>query len=335
MDHPGKNNGKDKIKNYFIYSESETEDYEISLKKQKANPNINKSLLGKKRHSKEKEQKKKNPFLKREITEIDEKRKYINTDKKIYENPFELQNLNNQNERMRYLEETVQKLTEQNSIFKHQLEQLKIESAIFQQKLEYQNFKLEEQKLAQKRLEIDNFRLQKSFNEIISTENNLLIEVNSLKDQVKELNEFHFQAKLRKLVKKLIEFLFDEFYPDYMSYNIITKKIKFYRFPLLCFVYKWNDEMKIIDSLNDLLDKIFVKSKKNNNIFHFVAPRTEKDEKFRRYIWVFKDDYDFFEYFGINEIDRCILLKIIPREYFMNIDNFQFDKSIKELISNF
>ena len=104
---------------------------------------------------------------------------------------------------MRYLEETVQKLTEQNSIFKHQLEQLKIESAIFQQKLEYQNFKLEEQKLAQKRLEIDNFRLQKSFNEIISTENNLLIEVNSLKDQVKELNEFHFQAKLRKLLKKL------------------------------------------------------------------------------------------------------------------------------------
>ena len=64
MDHPGKNNGKDKIKNYFIYSESETEDYEISLKRQKANPNINKSLLGKKRHSKEKEQKKKTHFLK-------------------------------------------------------------------------------------------------------------------------------------------------------------------------------------------------------------------------------------------------------------------------------
>ena len=62
---------------------------------------------------------------------------------------------------MRYLEKMVQKLTEQNSIFRHQLEQLKIESAIFQQKLEYQNFKFEEQKLAQKRLEIDNFRLQK------------------------------------------------------------------------------------------------------------------------------------------------------------------------------
>ena len=84
-----------------------------------------------------------------------------------------------------------------------------------------------------------------------------------------------------------------------------------------------------------LIKKIFARSKNNNNIFHFVVPRTEKDAKFRRYIWIFKDDYDFFVCFGINEIDRHILLKIIPREYFMNIDNFQFDKSIKDLISNF
>ena len=138
-------------------------------------------------------QKKKSLFLKRETTKINEKRKYINTEKKRYlenERHFEQQNFNNQNERMRYLEELVQKLIEQNSIFKHQLEQLKIESSIFQQKLERQNFifkqKLEEQKLAHKRLEIDNLRLQKSFNEIISMENNLLIKVDLLQDQVKE-----------------------------------------------------------------------------------------------------------------------------------------------------
>ena len=315
------------------------------MKKQQENQINDKSFLRKKRHSKEKVQKKKSQFLKKETTKIHEKRKNINTEKKRYtesENPFQLQSLNNQNERIKYLEEMVQKLIEQSSIFKYQLEQNKIESAIFQQKLEEQNFKLEElnfkleeQKLAQRRLEIDNLRLQKSFNGIISKENNLLIEVNSLQDQVKELNEFHFQTKLRKLVKKLIEFLFDEFYPDYMSYSIITKKMKFYGFPFFRFGFKWNDEMKIINTLNGLLDKIFARSKNNNNIFHFVVPRTEKDAKFRRYIWIFKDDYDFFEYFGINEIDRHILLKIIPREYFMNIDNFQFDKSIKDLISNF
>ena len=331
MDHPGKNSGKDQIKNYFIDSESETEDYETSLKKQQENQIKDKSFLRKKRYSKEKVQKKKSQFLKRETTKIEEKRKNINTEKKRYtesENPFQLQSLNNQNERIKYLEEMVQKLIEQNSIFKHQLEQNKIESAIFQQKLE-------EQKLAQRKLEIDNLRLQKSFNGIISMEKNLLIKVNLLRDQVNELNEFDSKAKLRKLIKKLIEYLFDEFYPDYIFYNLITKKMKFYGFPFFRFGFKWNDEMKIINTLNGLLDKIFARSKNNNNIFHFVVPRTEKDAKFRRYIWIFKDDYDFFEYFGINEIDRHILLKIIPRKYFMNIDNFQFDKSIKELISNF
>ena len=338
MDHPGKNSGKDQIKNYYIDSESETEDYEKSLKKQQANQINDKSFLRKKRHSKEKVQKKKGPFLRRETTKIEEKRKNINTENKGYlenENPFQLQSLNNQDERIRYLEEMVQKLTEQNSIFKHQLEQNKIESAIFQQKLEEQSFILKEQKLAQRRLEVDNFRLQKSFNEKISMENNLLIKVNLLGDQVKELNEFHFQAKLRKLVKKLIEFLFDEFYPDYMFYNIITKKMKFYRFPIFRFGFKRNDENKIIDTLNDLLDKIFARAKNNDCIVHFVDPRTEKDATFRRYIWVFKEDYYFFEHFEIDEIERHILLKIIPREYFMKIDNFKFDKSIKELISNF
>jgi hypothetical protein len=36
-------------------------------------------------------------------------------------------------------------------------------------------------------------------------ENNLYIKVNLLRDQVKELNEFHFKVKLRKLIKKIIE----------------------------------------------------------------------------------------------------------------------------------
>ena len=108
--------------------------------------------------------------------------------------------------------------------------------------------------------------------------------MNSLQDQVKELNEFHFQSKLRKLLKKLIEYLFDKFYSDYKFYNIITKKLKFHRFPLFRFDFKWNDEMKIINSLNVLLDKIFARAKCNDCIVHFVAPRTENVSKFRRNI---------------------------------------------------
>ena len=82
MDNPGKISRKGQVKKYFIDSESETEEYEISLKKQNTNQISDKSLLRKKRHSKEKEQKKKNPFLKGETTKIDEKRKYINMEKK-------------------------------------------------------------------------------------------------------------------------------------------------------------------------------------------------------------------------------------------------------------
>ena len=66
--------------------------------------------------------------------------------------------------------------------------------------------------------------------------------------------------------------------------------MKFYRFPLFRFDFKWNDEMKIINSLNGLLDKIFARAKCNDCIAHFVDPRTEKVSKFRRNIWVFKDD---------------------------------------------
>ena len=57
MDCPRKSSGKGQIKKYFIDNESETEDYEISLKKQKANQINDKSLLQKKRHNQEKMQK--------------------------------------------------------------------------------------------------------------------------------------------------------------------------------------------------------------------------------------------------------------------------------------
>ena len=183
----------------------------------------------------------------------------------------------------------VQKLTEQNSIFKNQLEQKKIEFSLFQQKFEYQDFKLKEQKLSQKRLEEDNFRLQssqkrleednsrlqKSFNEKISIENSLYIKVDLLRDQVRELNEFHFQVKLRKLIKKLIKYLFDEFYPDYMFYDIRTKKMKFEKFPLFLFDFKLEDRKIIIGILNELLDKIYARALNNDCIVHFVEPRTE------------------------------------------------------------
>ena len=62
MDHPGKRSRKAQGKNYSNTSESETEEYEISLKKQQANQINDKSFLQKKGIVKKKSKRKKTHF---------------------------------------------------------------------------------------------------------------------------------------------------------------------------------------------------------------------------------------------------------------------------------
>ena len=78
-----------------------------------------------------------------------------------------------------------------------------------------------------------------------------------MRDQVKELNEFYFQLKLKKLLKNLIEFLLDKFYPKFIFFNIKTNKIEFYNFPLSSELLIFIGKDKIIDTLNTLLETIF------------------------------------------------------------------------------
>ena len=168
-----------------------------------------------------------------------------------------------------------------NSLFLHQLElsnrkikelqeqNLKLNSKLeeqnfkFNSKLEVQNFRfnseLEEQRITQKILKQENYRLLQSFKEKAILENILLRKVELLKVQIDELSQFHFKVKLRKFLKNLIEYLFQQFYPKYIYFNKVTNKIEFLFFPL----YKHKEiefigENNIITILNDLLDKIFV-----------------------------------------------------------------------------
>ena len=62
MDHPGKRSRKAQGKNYSNTSESETEEYEISLKKQQANQINDKSFLQKEGIVKKKSKRKKAHF---------------------------------------------------------------------------------------------------------------------------------------------------------------------------------------------------------------------------------------------------------------------------------
>ena len=202
-----------------------------------------------------------------------------------------------------------------------------------------QNFtfkvQLEEYRLAQQKLKEENYRLQQSFQEKITFENNLLLKMDLLLEQVDELNEFHFQMKLKKLLKNLIEYLFEKFYPKHMFFNIIKNKMEFYNFPLSTELLMLIGKDKVIGTLNALLDKIFSRIKINDYIVHFVDSNATENKYLRRFIKVFKARYGFFEYFHIKAIDRKILLEIIPEDYFMVIDNFKFDKCIKELIQNY
>ena len=87
--------------------------------------------------------------------------------------------------------------------------------------------------------------------------------------------------------------------------------------------------------MNRLLDTLFIGARTNDYAVHFVEPNAEHNINFRRYIKVFNDHRDFFKYFNLNEIDSSILIQIIPRQYFIEIDNFKFEISIKELMKQF
>ena len=92
---------------------------------------------------------------------------------------------------------------------------------------------------------------------------------------------------------------------------------------------------EIINALNRLLDTLFTKTKMRDYIFHFVEPNAKINFLNRRFIKVFSNPNKFFDYFQIDEKDKRILVEIIPSSYFMEIDNFKFDKFIKKLIHNY
>ena len=179
--------------------------------------------------------------------------------------------------------------------------------------------------------------------------NRLFQKINELQNQVNDLHKFNFQVMLRKLIKNLIEYLYNHYYPHFMHLNIFTIKVEFVRAPIIKEKDKGKDKGKneekekldikkaeeIINALNRLLDMLFTKTKMRDYIVHFVEPNAKINFLNRRFIKVFSNPKKFFDYFQIDEKDKRILVEIIPSSYFMEIDNFKFDKFIKKLIHNY
>ena len=164
--------------------------------------------------------------------------------------------------------------------------------------LEQTKNKLEEQRiefnLKFKRMNGDNYLLKLSLKnqaeDSIQSENRLLLKINKLESQVKDLNDFHFQVKLRKLIKNLLEYLFSQYYPKFMSWNKITHKVEFIRAPIIKIKEKVEEEdnlastndFEIIKALNRFLVLLFKQAKDGDYVVHFVKLSAERKSYERR-----------------------------------------------------
>ena len=164
---------------------------------------------------------------------------------------------------------------------------------------------------------------------------NLQKDVRSLNVQVKELNKYFFAGKLRKLSKKLIEYIIKNFYYSYMKSmksNSSKKRIYFVKAPRLSSL-NWATDNDIIDALNRMLEKLFSKAKSNDLVIHFFDVKANKDYSLKKIYSVFKNKDEFFNYFKIIGNDKKIIDTIFPEDYLTIIDNTSEDISIKNILN--
>ena len=199
-------------------------------------------------------------------------------------------------------------------------------------------------------LKLDNKKLIKEINDL-KWENNklrMLIEELQIKNEILEikndslekkierqekeiasLSQFVFKAKLRKLLKKLLQFIIKKYFSNYMKYNQINKKIYFTKAPLIYGL----SEYDIIIAMNKMLEIIFGNVKENNFAVHFVDKEVMKNDALKKKVEVFRDSKDFFNYFNIPQSQEKIIKKLIPSFYFTAIDNFSFDLNIEDILN--
>ena len=158
--------------------------------------------------------------------------------------------------------------------------------------------------------------------------------IDLLEKKVIDLGEFHFSAKLRKLLKNLIGYIINRFYPHYMIYKEYKENIKrvyFVKAPRFPYNLEWAKDEEIIDALNRLFEFLFTIVKEKDCVIPFFDIRAEKKSQYKRIFNVFKKPEDFFRYFNISHFDRRILIELIPEIYFTQIDNISFEINIKEI----
>ena len=173
------------------------------------------------------------------------------------------------------------------------------------------------------RLEINNERQQEK---IISQGN----KIRDLEDKVKSLSIYVFKAKLRKLLKKLLEYIVKNYF-HFIRFNKHENKIYFKFAPYISGL----TEYEIITALNSMLKVIFHNITLNNYIVHFVDEQAFFNESAKKDIKVFSKSENFFEYFHISMLHEKIIKELIPEHYFTTINNDEFDFNVEKLFNNY
>lgn len=169
------------------------------------------------------------------------------------------------------------------------------------------------------KLEINNERQQEK---IISQGN----KIRDLEDKVKSLSIYVFKAKLRKLLKKLLEYIVKKYF-HFIRFNKHENKIYFKFAPYISGL----TEYEIITALNSMLKVIFHNITLNNYIIHFVDEQAFFNESAKKDIEVFSKSENFFEYFHISMLHEKIIKELIPEQYFTTINNYEFDFNVEKL----
>ena len=155
--------------------------------------------------------------------------------------------------------------------------------------------------------------------------------IKDLKNKNKELSELVFGCKVRKMLKKLLEYIVND---SDLSQGLIKLENEIYFLiatkKLLSLNYSISDSM---GALNKLLSVIFYYSSAYDHKIHFVQKDAIYNKNLRERIPVFEHCKDFFEHFGIDKLYAKILIELIPKDLFKTIDNYSFEQGITSLLS--
>lgn len=186
-----------------------------------------------------------------------------------------------------------------------------------------------------KYLENKVYKLENEYHKLYIEMSNKKKENKALLEEIKEIKDFQFHGKLRKLVKKLIEYMIEKYYKNYMEYNRHDNILYFIDLPKNLFL-NLNKSYKryTISLLNKMIDKICIKKKRSDYVIHLFNPKVnQKPELIKKYT-VFNNHDEFFKYFGMKKSEGDIISNIIPKKYFTIIDNASMDETIFKLIKN-